>query len=232
MIRRDYILRMLEEFFEVLARIRALQKGEKWQEASLAADKEFLQLVGARPQAIVHLSETELLARLIKGEPSQAVREKTLMLATLLKEAGDISYGQTRDVEGRSFYLKGLQLLLGVLEREQVVDFPEFVPRVDAFLQVLSDAPLPITTQGMLMQHFERIGEFAKAEDVLFSMIEAQPGNLALLSFGVAFYQRMLGKSDDVLQAGNLPRVELESGLAHILALQEKETSRQVAGSE
>jgi hypothetical protein len=232
MIRRDYILRMLEDFFEVLSRIRALQKSERWGEACLAADKEFQQLVGAGPQAIVHLSETELLARLIKGEPSQAVREKTLMLATLLKEAGDISCGQTRDAEGRSFYLKGLHLLLGILEREQVFDFPEFVPRVDAFLQVLSDAPLPITTQGMLMQHFERIGEFAKAEDVLFSMIEAQPGNLALLSFGVAFYQRLLGKSNDVLQAGNLPRVELESGLAHILALQEKETSRQVAGCE
>ena len=164
MIRRDYILRMLEEFFEVLSRIRALQKSEKWGEARLATDKELQQLVGAGPQAIVHLSETELLARLIKGEPSQAVREKTLMLATLLKEAGDISFGQTRDVEGRSFYLKGLHfLLLGVLEREQVFDFPEFVPRVDAFLQVLSDAPLPITTQGMLMQHFERIGEFASA---------------------------------------------------------------------
>jgi hypothetical protein len=36
MIRRDYILRMLAEFFEALSRIRSLQKGQKWGEASLA----------------------------------------------------------------------------------------------------------------------------------------------------------------------------------------------------
>ena len=33
----------------------------------------------------------------------------------------------------------------------------------------------------MLMQHYERTGEFAKAEDALFAMLDAQPDNPAIV---------------------------------------------------
>lgn len=227
MIRRDYILRMLEEFFEVLSRIRSLQTGQEWDQARLVAEKEFQQLIGASAQTVAQLSETELLARLIKGEPSLAVREKTLMLATLLKEAGDIAAGQARTAESRACYLKGLDLLLGVLAREEVFDCPAFVPRIELFLGALGDFSIPMNTHGMLMQHYERCGEFAKAEDALFAMIEEQPDNLGLLNFGVSFYQRLQSKSDSALNAGNLPRVELETGLAQLVARKSAPSSRQ-----
>lgn len=227
MIRRDYILRMLEEFFEVLSRIRALQKGQKWNEASLVAEKELQQLVGLGVQDIARLSETELLARLIRGEPTQAVREKTLVLATLLKEAGDIAAGEGRSAESLSYHLKGLHLLLGVRAREDPFDSPAFVPRVEGFLAALGDFVLPLSTQAMLMQHYERIGEFAKAEDVLFAMIEADGTNPALLSFGIGFYQRLQHQSDDALKQGNLPRSEVEAGLAQLVTCQTAENARQ-----
>ena len=41
MIRRDYILRMIEEFIQVLSRINALKKGLKWDEAERLLEKEF-----------------------------------------------------------------------------------------------------------------------------------------------------------------------------------------------
>jgi hypothetical protein len=231
MIRRDYILRMLEEFFEVLSRIRALQKGQKWGEASGVVAKEFQQLIGASPQEAIQLSEMELLARLIKGEPTQAVREKTLMLATLLKEAGDLAAGQERLGESRAACLKGLHLLLDVLGREDVFERPAFVPRVEGFLAALGDFPLPLSTQAMLMQHFERCGEFGKAEDALFAMIEEQPDNLALLNLGVSFYQRLQSKSEDALNVGNLPRTELEAGLAQLAARKQAENSSRTVAS-
>jgi hypothetical protein len=227
MIRRDYILRMLEEFFEMLSRIRALQKGQKWSEANLIAEKEFQQLVGASVQTVASMSETELLAHLIRGEPTLAVREKALMLATLLKEAGDIASGEGRAEESRSSYLKGLHLLLGILAREEVFECPAFVPRVEAFLAGLGDSALPLTTQAMLMQHYERLAEFAKAEDALFAMIQEQPGNLELLNFGIGFYQRLERQSDDALTAGNLPRSEIQAGLAQLVARRSVEPAKQ-----
>src|SRR3954470_18437636 len=99
---------MLAEFFEALSRIRSLQKNQKWQEASLANDQEFQRLISADAELAVRLSETELLARLIHGEPSLAVRDKTLMLTSLLKEQGDIATGQGQHEPGRACYLKGL----------------------------------------------------------------------------------------------------------------------------
>ena len=62
------------------------------------------------------------------------------------------------------------------------------------------------------MQHYERTGNFAKAEDALFAMLEAEPDNAALVEFGLAFYQRLLTQSDAALNAANLPRVEAEEG--------------------
>ncbi len=216
MIRRDYILRMIEEFFGVLSKIAALKQGQLWREAAGQVDEEFKRLIGLRAQAVSGLSETELLAGLIRGEPTQVVQAKTLMLTALLKEAGDVAVGQERVEESRSCYLKGLNLLLDTLARSEVSECPAFVPRVEALVLALADAALPLGTQARLMEHYERVGEFAKAEDALFAMLEAEPENARLVEFGIVFYERLRGRSDGSLQAGNLPRAELEAGLAEL----------------
>src|SRR6266542_3740262 len=108
MIRRDYILRMIQEFAEALARIRALKKDRQLEQASSLTEEEFKRITGIDSQALLKLSETELLARLIETEPLHAVREKTFFLTTLLKEAGDIAAAEGRPDESRACYLKGL----------------------------------------------------------------------------------------------------------------------------
>ena len=216
MIRRDYILRMIEEFIQALARINALKKDQHWQAAAVAVDEEFQRLIGTGAQAVARLTETELLASLIRGEPTQAVRDKTLMLTALLREAGDVAARHERAEESRSCYLKGLHLLLETLAHEEAFAFPDFVPRVEMFAAALRDSPLPLETQVLLMQHYERTGEFAKAEDALFAMLETEPGNAGLVEFGVSFYERLRGQSDANLAAGNLPRPELETGLTEL----------------
>jgi hypothetical protein len=87
---------------------------------------------------------------------------------------------------------------------------------VESFVQVLQDTPLPLNTQARLMQHFERLGEFSKAEDALFAMLEAEPREPKLLEFGIGFYARLGAQSDAALSAGNLPRAELQAGLAEL----------------
>ena len=96
----------------MLSRLKALKQGQRWQEAAAALDEEFKRLAGGGAQAVARLTETELLARLIQGEPTQAVRAKTLMITALLKEAGDVAAAEHREEDSRSCYLKGLHLLL------------------------------------------------------------------------------------------------------------------------
>jgi hypothetical protein len=109
-----------------------------------------------------------------------------------------------------------LHLLLETFGQIEASEHPDFVPTVEAFLTALRDAPLPVTTNAMLMHHYERIGEFARAEDALFDVLEAEPSNAEFLEFGRSFYQRLLRMNDDALLMGNLPRTEVQAGLADL----------------
>ena len=171
---------------------------------------------GAAAQAVARLSETELLARLVQGEPTQVVRHKTLVLTTLLKEAGEVAAAQDRPEDGHECYLKALHLLLDTLARGEVFECPEFVPKVEMLVAALQPTPLPVRTHALLMQHYERTGEFARAEDALFAMLDAEPDNDAIVEFGIVFYERMLTRSAAALTAANLPRAEVEEGLKEL----------------
>jgi hypothetical protein len=217
-IRRDYILRMIEEFVCALAKITRLKSQEHWREAGEAIDEEFKRLIGEGAERVNQLSESELLARVIEGDSTQAVRDRTLILVALLKEFGDTSAAQGQIEHSRSSYLKALHLLLDTLNREDVFEWPDFVPTIDAFVMLLRDSPLPMRTHAMLMQHHERAGDFARAEDALFAMLDAEPVNPTLVEFGIAFYERLQHQSDEALVAGNLPRAEVEAGLKELLA--------------
>jgi len=72
------------------------------------------------------------------------------------------------------------------------------------------------------MQHHERTGEFAKAENALFALLDADPDNAAIVEFGVAFYKRMQAQSDAALAEGALPRSEIEEGLHELLQRQKR----------
>lgn len=216
MIRRDYILRMIEEFIQALSRIRTLKGEQRWQESAALLDEQFNRLVGCGPDAVSQLSETELLAQLIRGEPTQVVHTKTLLLTTLLKEAGDIAAAQHRTETSRDCYLKGLHLLLDALARGEPSEGAEFVPKVEALATALREFPLTVRTRARLMEHYERTGQYARAEDELFAMLEAEPDNADLAKFGSAFYERLKAQSDAALIDGNLPRPELEAGLAEL----------------
>ena len=216
MIRRDYILRMIEEFMQALSRIRSLKCAQRWNETAEELDVEFKKLLSEGVEAVSRLSETELIARLMQEGPTHALREKTLVLTTLLKEAGDVAAGAGRPQESHDCYLKALHLLLDALARGEIFECPEFVPKVEMLVAALQPITLPLRTRALLMQHHERTGEFAKAEDALFAMLDDEPDNVAIMEFGIAFYQRLLAQSDAALNEASLPRAEVEEGLKGI----------------
>lgn len=218
MIRRDYIIRMIEECTQLLVRINALKRGQQWNEAATALDDEFQYLAGADATTLARLSETELLARLMRGEPTSVVRHKTFVLSALLQEAGDIAAGRDLQDESRACYLKSLNLLLDTLARGDELEFPEFVPKVESLTAALQESPLPTPTNALLMLHYERIGEFAKADSVLKAMLAAEPQNTRLMEFGMAFCRRLLALNDATLAGGNISRSQLEQFMSQLRA--------------
>ena len=110
--------------------------------------------------------------------------------------------------------MKALDLLLTLQLQDSDFELPEFVPKIDLLRDELSDVSLPLQTLAALWRHYERIGAYARAEDALAELLEAEPANADLVVEAKAFYQRLLRQSDSTLEAGNLPRPEVEAGLA------------------
>jgi hypothetical protein len=214
MLRRDYILRMIEEFASVLARINFLKREGRIEEANDSLKQSFETLLGIESFAALQLTETELLATLLKRESYQAIREKSFLLARFFMESGDLSTAQERLDLARAYYLKGLRFLLHTLRQGDPFELPEFVPKVDEFLQALAATPLPVPVHAQLMEYYERTGQFAKAEDSLFSLVMLDCENPVLPEFGRSFYHRLRSRSDEQLLSGNFSRAEIEEGLA------------------
>ncbi|MDB6125644.1 MAG: hypothetical protein JWQ71_4637 [Pedosphaera sp.] len=219
MIRRDYILDMVEKFARMLAGIRERIDSREYVEAHVALDKAFLELLGSGAEAISRLTETQLMARLTLDDPTHVLREKSLILVQLLQEAGQLHAVQGREMESQVCRLKALNLLLTLQLRDADFELPDFIFRIDMLRDQLSDLVLPLRTQAGLWRYYERIGAYGRAEDALFALLEAEPVNDNLRTEAIAFYERLLRHSDPALEQGNLPRTEVEAGLAEVRTL-------------
>jgi hypothetical protein len=219
MIRRDYILQMIERMARALARIREQIAEGQFEEARPELDEAFQELIGMGPEKVSQLTETQLLAKLTQDEPTLIVEQKTGVLIALLEQAGALHAAQGREEERDACLIKALDLLLAMQLRDYNFEMPGFVPSIEGLRLQLSDVALPMRTQAGLWRHYEKIGSYGKAEDALFAILEAEPANANLLSEARAFYERLLRQSDSHLEEGGLPRAEVEAGLAEVRAL-------------
>lgn len=218
MIRRDYFLRMMEEIIQMMVLVDTFRKDGQWEEASKVIDKGFNQLVKGGTQAVLQLPETELLARLFDGKPTVDGHYKLSILVNLLKKAGDLAAEQNQLEQSLSYYFRGLSLLLGIYARKEESEYNYKVPKIEVeeFIAALQDAPLPVETLKLLMEHYEQTWKFDKAEDALFAMLDIEPNNSSIVEMGIAFYERLRKHNNATLKASNLPHLEVEVGLSKL----------------
>ncbi|MBI4659062.1 MAG: hypothetical protein HY735_09480 [Verrucomicrobia bacterium] len=216
MIRQDYILEWIKRYVRWLAEIMGLVKAQDYEAAIRRIDLALRTLLEVGPDSVTNLAEGEILARLTMGELGPPVEDKCMVLAALLKQLGLVSAAQQRLDLSRDCFVKALHLVLGLKLSAEGTDLAEFVPTVEELVEALQSDDLPPRTHGALMLYYEQAGEFAKAEDALFALQDAAPGNADAVQAGIGFYERLLALSDATLTAGDLPRPEVEAGLAQI----------------
>jgi hypothetical protein len=224
MVNKDYILRLAERFGRMLAIVLRLRKYNQHEEALIAVDEALYQATGLTLGFINAASEETLLALL---SPLGTLNiEKCLWIALLLKEEGAIyeELGQSDRAYYR--YLKSLNLFLIVLLDVHELTEIDVTANIDELLQLLDAYELPLQTKIRLFRYEEMLGNYAKAEDILFEMLNSdeQPAEpdavpfseIEIIEQGRDFYQRLLRKTDADLQAGNFARIEAEEGLAQL----------------
>jgi hypothetical protein len=218
MSQRDYILRIAQEFGSVLAQVLYNRQIKDYTAAHQLIDEQSKQILGMGIGFMRSVPEETLLSMLTSFDMLDT--EKCWLLAILLKAEGDIYEDQGNASESYYSYIRSLNLFLEVMLLGTNSSDRSVVPEIDELLSRLNDYDLPIRTKLLLFRYFEHVHEYARAEELLFEMLETSGPDEDTLAYGTSFYQQLLKKSDATLSADNFSKEKAIEGLSHLEKLQ------------
>ncbi len=210
MIQKDYIMRMVEQLAQVLMKIIFNKENKNYEEAIKQINTAFKGLLGFDIKVIQSLSDQEIIQLLKIGENFEL--EKCLFIAKLLKEEAEIS--ELKKEEKSKYlmtYQKSLSLFLEVIIHNENPELEDWAKDIESILNKIKEYESPSHLKFKIFQYYELTGQYADAENILFELLEAGYSNI--IPIGEAFYSRLKNKSDEELNKGNLPRIELMEGL-------------------
>ncbi len=203
----DYVMRQIELLVWGLARIMGLRQENRLEEALNLTQATLRKFFGLTDQAVEELPWHNLMALAsLGGVPDY---ERCALLAQLIAEKADL--GRMQGAEESALYLKSLCIYLAATDASEPLQTAEHDGRIkDLMARVVLDC-LPDELLGSVFHHHWRTGQYARAEDALYDMLEAGfPGSR---EEGIDFYHVLLEKSDGELDCGGLPRTEVLEGL-------------------
>lgn len=206
MIKKDYILRLIDELVRVLARVFHLRDLKAYDDALSLLRSESERLIGLDGGMMEVLSADDI---------RKAVRapEAALVAGRILEEMSHI-YEETGDhARATGTAVKTLDLYTGMmLVAPNAVD-GDYRARMSGLADVIAERELTYDDRRTLMRCYGLLGRFADAEDVLFGLLDDGDDRERTVEEGKAFYRRLSEMTDDELRAGGLPRDELDDGM-------------------
>lgn len=142
MIERDYIMRMMQQLANALARIMRAREQEKYDEAQDAIDEAYGELFGLN-ETLVGVMSAESLAQLLGDS------EKIKALARLLKEEGELCELQDDPTQAAIKYKKSLELYLEAVSSQTKIDL-ESESMIKSLLDKIDFELLPKKYQAIL----------------------------------------------------------------------------------
>ena len=214
MIRQDYLLRMIQQLSGVLARIAGLRAGGRDDEALDEIGDAYGRFAGLNPSLIHTLGEEDLVALLrARGGLDP---QRTYVLAELLREEAEIFAARDRPDEAIPRDRKALRLYLEVLPDLDDLSSPPDLTGLDAVLARLDATDIPAAARAPLLRYYEVTGRYDQVENLLFDLLDDATVEEEAAGLARDFYLRLLALPDAMLDAGNLPREEVEEGLARL----------------
>ncbi len=211
MFQRDYILRMIEQLSQVMARLLLLKSMEERQEALLLLEEFYGKLRLPPARLLLRMSDSELLSLIsTNGQPDL---DKAVGLGLLLKEEGRVHESMEQYGESGERFRKALYLFLSA--ERLGANMPEANCRdlIEETRELLRPYSIPEHTLLLLLEYYTDAGQYALAEDVLFELLE-QEVSPAGREAGERFYHMLQEVPDESLEEGRLPRDEVEQGRA------------------
>ncbi|MDQ4076328.1 MAG: DUF6483 family protein [Chloroflexota bacterium] len=214
MIKQDYILRLIEQLVQTLYYSLGLTKSKDFSKALEVLDRAFTDFFGWDSNFVNSVPE-EYLVEMLKNGGRLDVDNITV-LAVLLKAEGDIYAAMDESAKAYHRHLRALHLFLTVSESNSPTLLPAEFKQIEEVLEVLAAYHLPSGTLHRLWKYHLANGDYARAEDMLWELLDTTGYQKELLAAGINFYRELLARSDEELAAGHLPRTEIQEGLAEL----------------
>ena len=209
MIRQDYILRLIEQFFQILSRAMRYREEKRYVEALAEARKGYKALVGVDATFIDSQSAEGLIEM---GRTGLFGPEQLVMIGKLLREEAEALEGLEVPVEAQIRRIKSLALFFDVFLAGGAPSLQSLEEDADAVLGQLERSGLPLDLARRAPLWHERRGRYSEAEDAWYRLAEAvEAGDRAMFE-GEEFYGRLESLSDTALDAGGVPREEIAEG--------------------
>ncbi len=157
MIRRDYLMRLIEQFTEALSRLLKLKESKNYKESFFLIGQTYKYLLGFDSLFINSLG-TEDLISIISTDGVPDVN-KCIIIATLLKEEGDVYEAQNQKDISRRRYLKSLDIFLrGLLSGGEIMlDYHSY--DLEKIVDKLGKENLALDIKERLSRYYEKIVE-------------------------------------------------------------------------
>lgn len=212
MIERDYIMRMIQMLTTALVKVLLQRDLKQYDSALMEIDELGERFLGMKWKFLRSLSDRQLIELLCH----ESQHDKMLAAAELLREESEILNDQGKAEESIAQGMKAFSLFAELIINEKGFLKVMSVEKFASLLKRIEEYELPMSMEQKRFRYCEIVGKLAKAEDLLFDLIDKDKG---FVNEGISFYKRLLKKSDEELLAGGLPRDEVTDGLKKVESL-------------
>lgn len=147
---RDYILRLIEQVAQLLARVVKQRRDNTPQEALQSIMAAFERLFGMEAVQLFQFTPDQHFAMLSAEDDPESAREKVLMYAALTLEAGRCYQALAQPKFAQQSFVSALRLTLKARTEIDAQTWPEFAPSEQEMLSLLGDATLDAETTALL----------------------------------------------------------------------------------
>ncbi len=220
MVRKDYLLRVIEQFAAFLEKILFHKQAGDFIGAEQQIDETVKTLLGIDPSSLFAMSADRMLQELI-GQSGFDV-DICLVVAELCNQKADVARAGNASTVNADLLEKSFLLYSEAIRHG--ANNMVYRDRILAVINALRQHGIAETTKIKLIWYYEFCGLFGKAEDVLYELVDS--GYEGIRDLGMEFYKRLNDKEDVLLAVGNLPRNEVEEGYQYFAGMKEHATGQ------
>ena len=214
MLQRDYLMRMTEMLTAVLAKVLFNKETKNYEEAEKEIETAAKTIVGLDLRIINILNPQDII-QLMKTSDLYAGR--CLVSAELLKEYADVHELNGKD--NSSIILKSLHLYIEAILSKELPEPEKYYSKINELISFIAESDLQDDLNFKIIDYYEFSGQYSKAEDMIFELIENN--NKDIIDRSVSFYKKLLHRTDEELESGNLSREEVNDALDEILKIKD-----------